>query len=62
MAFLSFFEFDITEKPRGNAKIVGKCKLCMKVSKTCVCMWLQTSSSMFGWYITVTDARSIRYL
>ena len=30
-----FFEFDITEKPRGDAKIVGKCKLCMKVNKTC---------------------------
>ena len=29
-----FFEFDITEKPRGDAKIVGKCKLCMKVNKT----------------------------
>jgi len=35
MAFLSFFEFDITEKPRCDAKIVGECKLCMKVNKTC---------------------------
>ena len=31
---LSFFEFDITEKPLGDAKIVGKCQLCMKVNKT----------------------------
>ena len=43
---LTFFDFDNNDKPAGDAKIIGKCKLCLKVNrKSEICGRLYVTSN-----------------